>query len=229
VLEGKLIDPPFALRYHCRAINFPKFLGNESGNPTERNEGHAMNATSTHEVTQLLQNWCAGDQAALDQLAPLIHSELHRLAGSYMSRERAGHLLQTSALINEAWLRLIEWQNVQWQNRAHFFGLAAQLMRRVLVDYARSRNAERHGGGAHAVELDDALQVFSSRAPDLVALDDALNTLATLNQRQSRVVELKFFGGLSNEEIAEVLQVSLRTVEREWTLARLWLLRELSK
>ena len=128
-----------------------------------------MNATSTHEVTQLLQDWCAGDQSALDQLAPLIHSELHRLAGSYMSRERAGHMLQTSALINEAWLRLIEWQNVQWQNRAHFFGLAAQLMRRVLVDYARSRNAERHGGGAHEVELDDALQVF-------VCLDHALVT-----------------------------------------------------
>ena len=186
-----------------------------------------MAARSPKEITQLLVAWGDGDEAALEQLTPLVYQQLHRLAHHYLSQERTGHTLQTSALVNEAYLRLIDWKNVQWQNRAHFFGVSAQLMRRILVDFARSRRYEKRGGGAQAIELDEAALVTGEKSADLVALDEALGSLAKLDARQSRVVELRFFGGLSVEETAEVLKVSEGTVRRDWSLARAWLRREM--
>src|SRR5918993_3083273 len=181
-----------------------------------------MDAFGSHELTELLVAWSDGDEAALDRLAPLVHSELRRLAGHYMRQERGGHLLQTSALINEAYLRLIDWKDVRWQNRAHFFGVAAQLMRRILVDFAR-RRPRAEGQEVRHVSLEQALTVSDGRDQDLVALDEALDALAALDPRKSRVVELRFFGGLSVEETAEVLQVAPVTVMREWNKAKLWL------
>lgn len=186
-----------------------------------------MPTRSPHEITRLLVAWGDGDQAALEELTPLVYDELHRLAHHYMSHERAGHTLQTSALVNEAYVRLIDWKNVRWQSRAHFFGVSAQLMRRILVDFARSRGYRKRGGGARAIALDEASLVSDEKGANLVALDEALNSLAELDARQSRVVELRFFGGLSVEETAEVLKVSSGTVRREWSLARAWLHREL--
>jgi len=181
--------------------------------------------TPSNEVTELLMEWSNGNHAALEKLMPLVYDELHRLAHRYMGHERRGHTLQTSGLVNEAYLRLIDQTRVQWQNRAHFFGIAAQMMRRILVDYARSRSNARHGGGAARVSLDD-LQMFSPERPDdVVALDEALHGLAKLDQRKSQIVELRFFGGLSIEEAAEVLGVSPGTVMRDWTLAKAWLRR----
>ncbi len=188
-----------------------------------------MPLPSTAHITQLLVAWSDGDQAALEELTPLIYEELHRLASQYMSRERAGHTLQTSALVNEAFIRLIDWKNVRWQNRAHFFAVSAQLMRRILVDFARARNYAKRGGAAHKVSLDETALVSQSRREDLVALDDALKALAELDERQSRVVDLRFFGGLSLEEIAEVLKVSVGTVRRDWSMARAWLHSQLNK
>jgi RNA polymerase sigma factor (TIGR02999 family) len=188
-----------------------------------------MDAPSTQDITQLLVAWKRGDAAALERLAPLVHAELHRLAKRYMAAERPGHLLQTTALVNEAYLRLIDWQNVEWQNRAHFFGLAAQLMRRVLVDFARARQREKRGGAALRVSLSDAANVAVERSADLVALDDALTALEQLEPRQSRVVELRFFAGLSNAETAEALHISVGTVRRDWSLAEAWLFRELKR
>lgn len=188
-----------------------------------------MQKDSPQEITQLLAAWSDGDESALARLTPLVYDELRRLAHHYMSGERAGHTLQTTALVNEAYVRLIDWKNVRWQNRAHFFGVSAQLMRRILVDFARSHGYEKRGGGMRPVTLDDAAFVVDSKGMDLVALDDALNALAELDARQSRVVELRFFGGLTNEEAAEVLKVSEATVRRDWSLARAWLYRELSK
>ena len=188
-----------------------------------------MSTQSTQEVTQLLIAWNQGDAAALEQLIPLVQAELYRLARHYMRNERAGHPLQPTALVNEAYIRLIEWQNVEWQNRAHFFGVSAQLMRRILVDLARERGNLKHGGGARRVSLDEAMVVAPERGADLLALDQALDRLAALSTRQSRVVELRYFGGLNQEEIAEVLKVSLRTVQSDWRLARTWLYRELSR
>jgi RNA polymerase sigma factor (TIGR02999 family) len=182
---------------------------------------------TTHEITNLLIAWCEGDREALDQLAPLVQSELHRLARGYLAKERPGHILQATALIHEAYLRLIDWRNVRWQNRAHFFGVAAQMMRRILVDYAVKQKSKKRGGGAPHVTLEEAAAVFSERNPGLVALDVALDKLAALNPRQSRVIELHFFGGLDLKEIAKVLGVSPRTVKRDLTLAKLWLLDEL--
>jgi RNA polymerase sigma factor (TIGR02999 family) len=182
---------------------------------------------TTHEITNLLIAWSEGDQEALDQLAPLVQSELHRLARGYLAKERPGHILQATALVHEAYLRLIDWRNVRWQNRAHFFGVAAQMMRRILVNYAVKHKSEKRGGGAPHVTLEEAATVFSERNPDLVALDAALDKLAALNPRQSRVIELRFFGGLELKEIAEVLVVSHGTVKRDLTLAKLWLLDEL--
>ncbi len=176
-------------------------------------------------MTQLLVAWGDGDAAALDQLMPLVYEELHRLAHQYMSRERPGHTLQTSALLNEAYLRLVDQKNIHWQDRAHFFGIAARLMRQVLVDYARKRGYAKRGGDAHRVPLDEALIVSEERAADVVALDDALKSLAEIDPRQSQIVELRFFGGLSIEETAEVLAVSPGTVMRDWTLAKAWLRR----
>jgi RNA polymerase sigma factor (TIGR02999 family) len=183
--------------------------------------------SAKHEITKLLIAWSEGDRGALDQLAPMVESELRRLAKSYMARERPDHILQTTALIQEAYLRLIDWQNVRWQNRSHFFGVAAQIMRRILVDYALEQKALKRGGGAQHVTLEEAVKVFSDRDLDLADLDMALEKLATLHSRQSHVVELRFFGGLGLKEIAEVLGVSLGTVKRDLTLAKLWLLREL--
>src|SRR5437870_700478 len=182
---------------------------------------------SPHEVTGLLEAWSHGDKAALDKLTPLVYDELRRLARRYMSRERAGHTLQTTALVNEAYLRLIDQKNVHWQNRAHFFGIAAQLMRRILVDYARRRNYLKRGGNAPHVSLDEAATYSQERGAELVALDDALTALTAIDQRKSQVVELRFFGGLSVEEAAEVLKVSPETVIRDWRLAKVWLLREM--
>lgn len=182
----------------------------------------------THQVTQLLLRWRAGDSHALDELMPLVYGELRRLAAHYMRGERAGHTLQTSALVNEAYLRLAGLEEVRWQDRAHFFAVAAQAMRRVLVDHARRRGNLKRGGEAHKVALDEALTVSSERAAEVVALDEALSRLAEVAPRKSRLVELRFFGGLSVEETAEVLQVSPGTVMRDWTFARAWLLKEIS-
>ena len=183
---------------------------------------------SPQEVTQLLKAWSQGDQAAFERLMPLVYEELRRVARRYMGRERAGHTLQTTALVNEAYLRLIDASQVEWQNRAHFFAISAQLMRRILVDYARTHNYVKRGGEAHHVPLEEAAVFSAEQAPDLVALDDALTNLAAIDQRKSRVVELRFFGGLSVDETAEVLKVSPRTVMSDWSLAKAWLLRELS-
>ena len=187
-----------------------------------------MRTHSPKEITRLLVAWGEGDEAALDELSPLVYEELHRLAHHYMGRERAAHTLQTTALVNEAYVRLIDWKNVRWQNRAHFFAVSAQLMRRILVDFARARGYDKRGGRARAVTLDEAALVADEKGTDLVALDEALVTLAELDPRQSKVVELRFFGGLTNEEVSEVLKVSEGTVRRDWSLARAWLHRELS-
>lgn len=188
-----------------------------------------MQAPSTHEITQLLVAWNNGDQMALEHLTPLVHKELHRIARRHMARERAGHILQTTALVNEAYIRLIDWKNVHWQNRAHFFGLAAQVMRHILVDFARARAREKRGGAGVQVSLSEADKMGKQQSADLVALDDALKSLEKLNARQARVVELRFFGGLSLEETAEALKVSVETVKRDWNRAEAWLYRELSK
>jgi len=179
------------------------------------------------QVTQLLNNWSNGDQAARDQLMTLVYEELHWLAHQYMKRERPGHTLQTSALVNEAFVKLVDQRDVHWQNRAHFFGIAAQLMRRILVDHARSRQSAKRGGG-RPVPLDEALTVSNERSTQVLALDEALNGLAVVDERKTRIVELRFFAGLSIEETAGVLAVSPGTVMRDWTLAKAWLRREMS-
>ena len=179
-------------------------------------------------VTQLLAAWSGGDRSALEALTPLVHNELHRLARGYMAGERPGHILQATALVNEAYMRLVDWKDVQWQNRAHFFGMAAKIMRRVLVDAARTRDRAKRGGAEVHVSLSEASGVPAADSVDLVALDDALRNLEALDARQSRVIELRFFGGLSLEETAHVLGVSVGTVRRDWSLARAWLFRELS-
>jgi RNA polymerase sigma factor (TIGR02999 family) len=184
---------------------------------------------SLHEVTQLLQDWSNGDDAALPRLTALVEKELHRLAEGYMRREPADHTLQPTALINEAWMRLIDWKPAQWQNRAQFFGVVAQVMRRVLVDHARRRRALKHGGQALMVSLTSAEDAANEQSADVIALHDALETLAAFDERKSRIVELRFFGGLSEEKTAEALNLSLRTLQREWSLARAWLYNELKK
>ena len=183
----------------------------------------------TSEVTQLLIAWGEGDSSALEELVPLVQVELQRLARHYLRRERPGHLIQTTELVNEAWLRLIDWQNVSWQNRAHFFSTAAQLMRRVLVDEARRRQAQKRGGAPLRVSLSVAAGLEDERSIDLLALDRALQELAALDERKSRIVELRFFGGLSVEEVAKVLQISPSTVLRDWSFAQTWLFHELGQ
>ena len=178
-------------------------------------------------VTELLVAWGGGDHSALDVLSPLVDQELHRLAARYMAGERPGHILQATALVNEAYLRLVDWKGVRWQNRAHFFAVAAQIMRRILVDHARARARAKRGVRPLHVSLSEAEQVPLGKSVDLVALDDALESLEGLHARQSRVVELRFFGGLDLEETAHVLGVSVGTVRRDWSLARAWLYREL--
>ena len=187
-----------------------------------------MTEVPAHEVTRLLQAWSEGDEGALQKLIPLVYKELHRLARRYMAGESPGHTLQTSALVNEAYLRLVDVQKMSWQNRAHFFAVSAQLMRRILVDFARSRRSLKRGGDAPTVSLEEELVVCSGPGADVVALDEALKALAAMDARRSRVVELRFFGGLSVEESAEVLKVSPETVMHDWKLAKVWLLRELS-
>jgi RNA polymerase sigma factor (TIGR02999 family) len=184
---------------------------------------------AAHQVTQLLQAWCEGEPSALEQLTPLVYEELHRLARSHMARERPGHILQTTALVNEAYLRLVDSAQVTWKNRAHFFGVCAQLMRRILVDWARTYQALKRGGRVRQLELQEALVVASGPGTDLVALDDALQALAELDRRKARVVELRFFGGLNVEETGEVLKISSETVMRDWKFAKSWLRRELTK
>ena len=187
-----------------------------------------MTEVPAHEITQLLQAWSEGDERALEKLMPLVYEELHRLARRYMAGERPGHTLQTSALVNEAYLRLVDVKNLNWQNRAHFFGVSAQLMRRILVDFARSRRSLKRGGETVTISLEEGPIASRARGADVVALDDALKSLAEIDPRRSRVVELRFFGGLSAEESAEVLKVSPETVLHDWKLAKVWLLRELS-
>ena len=184
--------------------------------------------TPSRSPTELLLAWGDGDKQAFDLLVPLVHDELRRLARGYMARERANHTLQASALVHEAYVRLIELKRMRWQNRAHFFAMSARVMRRILVDVARANRNEKRGGGAPRVSLDEALLVSPEKGQDLVALDEALSALETVHARKSQVVELRFFGGLSLEETAEALQVSIDTVKRDWRFAKLWLLSELS-
>jgi RNA polymerase sigma-70 factor, ECF subfamily len=181
-----------------------------------------------HEITQLLQAWHRGDQSALDKLTPQIYRELHLAAGRCMGRERDGHTLQTTALINELYLRLSDLKLIDWQNRAHFFAVCARQMRRILIDQARARRSHKRGDGAKAICLDDAPAISPEPSADLVAIDDALSQLAKVDERKSQVVEMRFFGGLSVDETAEVLKVSPETVARDWRLAKAWLTRELS-
>lgn len=184
---------------------------------------------SGHALTELLIAWGNGSQEALEQLFPLVYEELRRLAHRYMRRERPGHSLQTTAVVHEAYLRLIDQKHVQWQNRAHFFAIAAQMMRRILITHAQSHAYAKRGGGMLKVSLDEAAILSKERAGELIALDEALTGLTAIDPRRSKVVELRFFGGLSNEEIAEVLKVSPNTVIRDWNVARAWLYREMSK
>jgi RNA polymerase sigma factor (TIGR02999 family) len=177
----------------------------------------------------LLRRWSQGDRAALDELMPLVYDELRRMAHRYIAQQAPGHTLQTTALIHEAYLRLVGQEEKQWENRAHFFGVAAQAMRHILVDHARTQRRDKRGGGAPQVSLDEALTLSPGHERELVVLDDALTALAKLDKRQSQVVELRFFGGLAEAEIAEVLQVSVRTVSSDWSLARAWLLHELDR
>jgi RNA polymerase sigma-70 factor, ECF subfamily len=181
------------------------------------------------QITQLLQSWSHGDEAAIDKLMPLVYDELHRMARRYMSNEKPGHTLQTTALVNEAYLRLVDASGANWQNRTHFFAVSAQVMRRILVDWARSRHAAKRGNDVPALELDEALAVPIKTGTDIVAVDDALKALTLFDSRKSQIVELRFFGGLSVKETAEVLKVSEETVHRDWRLAKSWLRRELGR
>jgi RNA polymerase sigma factor (TIGR02999 family) len=188
----------------------------------------AMNTSSN--ITNWLIAWGNGDQDALNKLIPVVYQELHRMAGRYMRREIPGHTLQTSALVNEAYLKLVDQKKVQWQNRAHFFGVASQVMRRVLLDYAKHRARLKRGGNIPKLTLNEGVATLSpERATELIALDRALNSLAEIDPNKSRIVEMKFFGGLTNDEIAEVQNVSTRTIEREWRKAKAWLHREIQK
>ncbi len=188
-----------------------------------------MMGGSPREVTLLLQNWCRGDQAALDKLIPLVYDQLHRLAHIYMVRERPGHTLQTSALVNEAYLRLIDASRVEWKDRVHFFAISANVMRRILVEFARSRGSRKRGGEAVKVDLDEAVVPSPGRDGVLIALDDALKALEKIDLREAKVVELRFYGGLSEKEAAEVLGITDRTVRQDWNHAKAWLMDELKR
>ena len=185
--------------------------------------------TNQHEITRLLADWSNGDRQALEKLTPLVYDELRRLAGRYLRQERVGHTLQSTALVHEAYMKLVGQNNVRWQNRAHFFGIAAQMIRRILVDYARARKADKRGAGAERLSLDEAIALPGGQDLDLVALDDALEGLAKIDARQSRLVELRFFAGLTIEETAEVMQMSLATAKRDWVSAKAWLSREVRR
>jgi RNA polymerase sigma-70 factor, ECF subfamily len=183
---------------------------------------------STHEITRLLKCWTAGEQEALEKLTPLVYEELHRRAHHYMVGQRPGHILQTTALVNEVYVRLVDCEQMNWKDRAHFLAMSARLMRRILIDFARSRGYQKRGGGVVPLSLDEAPSVGNESDPNLVVLDDALRALAEIDARKSQVVELRFFGGLSTAETAEVLKVSPETVMRDWRLAKTWILREVS-
>ncbi len=182
---------------------------------------------ANQEITQLLQAWCEGEQAAQEKLIPLVYAELHRLAHHYMIGERAGHLLQTTALVNEAYLRLVDVNQVRWRDRTHFYAMAATMMRRILVDLARTRMTYKRGGDLQQVELDESAVLSSEPDTRLVELDEALNSLASFDPRKAQVVELRFFGGMTEEETAEALKISIDTVKRDWTIAKAWLYREM--
>ena len=188
-----------------------------------------MPESSPHDISELLVAWGGGDKSALERLMPLVYDELKRVAHRYMRGERVGHTLQTTALVNEAYMRLVSWKDVQWQNRAQFFAVSAQMMRRILVDFARDKQYLKRGGGALQVSLSEAAAFTEGRGTDLVALDEALNALAGVDKRKAQVVEMRFFGGLSIAEAAEVLKVSEETVNRDWRLAKVWLLRQLGR
>jgi RNA polymerase sigma-70 factor, ECF subfamily len=184
-----------------------------------------MSASSSEDVTALLIDWSEGDESAYEKLVPLVHAELHRLAHHYMSRERAGHTLQTTALVNEAYMRLVDQKQTRWQNRAQFFAICTELMRRILVDYARQQKYAKRGGGARKISLDEVAELSAEKTNDLVLLDGALKELAEFDPRKARVVELRFFGGLNNDEIAEVMGIHPNTVSRDWNAAKAWLYR----
>jgi RNA polymerase sigma-70 factor (ECF subfamily) len=188
-----------------------------------------MSVPPTHDVTALLRAWSAGDESALEELTPFVYEELRRTAHRYMAREQTGHTLQTTALVNEVYVRLVKVSEVSWQNRAHFFAVCARMMRRILTDFARSRRYLKRGGNAARIPFDEALFAGREAPADIVALDDALKALAGFDERKSRVVELRFFGGLSVQETAEVLHVSVETVHRDWKMSKAWLLQELTR
>jgi RNA polymerase sigma-70 factor, ECF subfamily len=192
-------------------------------------EPHETEPVSTSEVTRLLQAWRAGDDGALEQLLPLVYDELHRLARRYMAAEQSGHTLQTTALVHEVYLRLVDAKSIDWQNRAHFYAICARLMRRILVDFARSRNYQKREGKFAHIQLEEAATVSAVVGSELLAVDEALIQLAVVDTRKSEIVEMRFFGGLTVEEIAAALEVSSETVMRDWKLAKAWLLRELSQ
>lgn len=188
-----------------------------------------MPASPQDQVTELLARWSEGDSAAIEKLTPLIYDELRRLAHKHLKREREGHTLQTTALVHEAYVRLVEQTNVHWQNRAHFFAVSAQVMRHILVDYARKSGSAKRGGDAQRVTLDEGAMISGERASELVALDEALNSLAEIHPRRSKVVELRYFGGMNNKEAAAVLKISEASIERDWRFAKAWLYRELQQ
>ena len=188
-----------------------------------------MKSPARHQITELLAEWREGNQSALDELYPLVYDELHRLARRYMSRERKDHTLQTTALINEAYVRMVDQKNVNWANRSHFFAISAQIMRRILIDHARRHAYAKRGGGAQQVSLEEVAAIAPNRGRELVRLDEALKTLAERDPRRCQVVELRYFGGLNNEEIAGVLHVSENTVTRDWNMARAWLYQQLTE
>jgi len=206
------------------AGNVVRFPASGSSPPREAR----MSLPPAHDVTQLLRAWSEGDRQALEKLTPLVYEELRRRARHYVARERPGHTIQTTALINEVYLRLVDFKGVTWQDRAHFLAVCARMMRRILTDLARARHFQKRGGDAQQISFDEQLFVSDTPSADLVALDDALTGLAGVDERKSQVVELRFFGGLSVQETAEVLKVSEETVKRDWRLAKMWLLREMS-
>ena len=188
-----------------------------------------MKSPARHQITELLAEWRDGNQSALDELYPLVYDELHRLARRYMSRERKDHTLQTTALINEAYVRMVDQKNVNWANRSHFFAISAQIMRRILIDHARRHAYAKRGGGAQQVSLEEVAAIAPEQGREMLRLDEALKTLAERDPRRSQVVELRYFGGLNNEEIAGVLHVSENTVTRDWNMARAWLYQQLTE
>jgi RNA polymerase sigma factor (TIGR02999 family) len=194
-----------------------------------KNMAEMPGAPKQMDITQLLLEWGGGDAAALDQLMPVVYAELRKIARRFMRRQRPNNTLQTTDLVNEAYLRLIDSSRVNWQSRTHFFAVSAQLMRRILVDAARRRNSQKRGGGQVRVTLDESLEIAEAQGTDVVALDEALRRLAELNPRHSQIVELRYFGGLTEEQVAELMEISPRTVRRDWSLAKAWLFRELSK